>query len=94
MRRLNWVLGLAATATLMASGPVLAQTNRQPGSQVLGNGISVSTGSASGGTVTRASMSATANRLQTSETRNRLRGYREYSNRFGDRGFLIEVARY
>ena len=99
MTRLNWVLSIGAIATLATFGPAtigtaVAQTARQPASQVLGNGISVSTGTAAGGISTRASMSATANRVRTSESGNRVRGYRDYSNRFGDRGFLVEVARF
>ncbi|MGK7911030.1 MAG: hypothetical protein AB4050_06020 [Synechococcus sp.] len=85
------VVALGTGATFDSAA---AQTRRQASSQALGNGMSISTGNAAGGTSIRASMSATASRLRTSESSNRVRGYREYSNRFGDRGFLVEVHRY
>ncbi|MEM9535886.1 MAG: hypothetical protein AAGA40_09495 [Cyanobacteria bacterium P01_E01_bin.45] len=100
MARFNSILNVAVFAMVATFGVTVtfnsanAQTRRQPPSQVLGNGISISTGNAAGGTSVRASMSAAANRLQTSERGNRVRGYRDYSNRFGDRGFLVEVYRY
>ncbi|MEM9568924.1 MAG: hypothetical protein AAF974_11515 [Cyanobacteria bacterium P01_E01_bin.34] len=100
MARFNSILNVAVFAIVVTLGVAVtfdranAQARRQPPSQVLGNGISISTGNAAGGTSVRASMSTTANRLQTSGNGNRIRGYRDYSNRFGDRGFLVEVYRY
>ena len=100
MTRFNPKLSCIACAMVAILGTATtvdradAQARRQSPSQVLGNGISISTGNAAGGTSVRASISARANRLQTSENSNRVRGYREYSNRFGDRGFLVEVYRY
>ena len=93
-------LSIGAIAMAIAFGTAAtfdrasAQTRRQSPSQVLGNGISISTGNAAGGTSVRASMSASANRLQTSGGGSRIRGHRDYSNRFGDRGFLVEVVRF
>ena len=88
---LAMVVSFGTAATL---NPASAQTRRQSPSQVLGNGISISTGNAAGGTSVRASMSVSADRLPTSGNSNRVRGHRDYSNRFGDRGFVVEVMRF